>query len=41
MAITDEGYGDYVYLEIDESGMIENWSFTDSDFKEIDETEEE
>ena len=41
MAITDEGYGDYVYLEIDENGMIENWSFTDRDFKEIDETEEE
>jgi hypothetical protein len=41
MAITDEGYGDYVYLEIDENGMIEDWSFTDRDFKEIDETEEE
>ena len=41
MAITDEGYGDYVYLEIDENGMIADWSFTDRDFKEIDETEEE
>ena len=41
MAITDEGYGDYVYLEIDENGMIADWSFTDHDFKEIDETEEE
>lgn len=40
MAITDEGYGDYVYLEIDENGMIADWSFTDRDFKEIDETEE-
>lgn len=41
MAITDEGYGDYVYLEIDENGMIDNWSFTDSDFKEIDESDED
>ena len=41
MAITDEGYGDYIYLEVDENGMIENWSFTDRDFKKIDETEEE
>lgn len=41
MAITDEGYGDYVYLEIDENGMIEDWSFTDRDFKEIDETDED
>lgn len=41
MSITDVGYGDYVYLEIDENGMIADWSFTDRDFKEIDETEEE
>lgn len=41
MAITDEGYGDYVYLDIDENGMIDNWSFTDSDFKEIDESDED
>lgn len=41
MAITDEGYGDYIYLDIDENGMIEDWSFTDRDFKEIDETEED
>lgn len=41
MSITDEGYGDYVYLDIDENGMIADWSFTDRDFKEIDETEEE
>lgn len=41
MAITDEGYGDYVYLEINENGMIADWAFTDRDFKELDETEEE
>jgi hypothetical protein len=41
MSITDVGYGDYVYLEIDGNGMIADWSFTDRDFKEIDETEEE
>jgi hypothetical protein len=39
MAITDEGYGDYIYLDVNEDGFIENWSFTDSDFKEIDEAE--
>lgn len=37
MAITDEGYGDYIYLEIDENGMIENWSFDEYDFKKLDE----
>lgn len=37
MAITDEGYGDYIYLDIDENGMIENWSFDEYDFKKLDE----
>ena len=37
MAITDKGYGDYIYLEIDENGMIENWSFDEYDFKKLDE----
>lgn len=41
MAITDKGYGDYVYLEIDENGMIENWSFDEYDFKKLDEYYEE
>lgn len=41
MAITDEGYGDYIYLDIDENGMIENWSFDEYDFKKLDEYYEE
>ena len=40
MAIDDEGYGDYVYLTINEDGYIENWSFDEYDFKKLDEAEE-
>ena len=40
MAIDEEGYGDYVYLTINEDGYIENWSFDEYDFKKLDETEE-
>lgn len=37
MAITDEGYGDYIYLDVNEEGYIENWSFDEYDFKKLDE----
>jgi hypothetical protein len=37
MAITDEGYGDYIYLDVNEDGYIENWSFDEYDFKKLDE----
>lgn len=40
MAIDDAGYGDYVYLTINEDGYIENWSFDEYDFKKLDEAEE-
>ena len=40
MAIDDEGYGDYVYLTINEDGYIEHWSFDEYDFKKLDESEE-
>ena len=40
MAIDDEGYGDYVYLTINEDGYIEHWSFDEYEFKKLDEAEE-
>lgn len=27
LAIEDDGYGDYIIIDIDEKGMIENWKF--------------
>lgn len=29
-----EGYGDYIIMNVDENGMIENWKFNEEDFQE-------
>lgn len=33
MAIDDEGYGDYIILEINDIGYIKNWKFRKQDFE--------
>lgn len=35
LAIGDNGYGDYIILEVDENGKIEDWNFNVSDFKKL------
>jgi hypothetical protein len=32
----DNGYGDYIIMNIDENGIIENWKFDDRYFEETD-----
>lgn len=32
MAPSGEGYGDYIIMKVDESGMIEKWKFNPDDF---------
>lgn len=34
-AIYDEGFGDYVYLEIDKDGYIKDWECTPNDIKDM------
>lgn len=31
--ITEENYGDYIYIDIDENGHIKNWRFTQDEFE--------
>lgn len=31
MAIDDEGYGDYIYITIDNNGYIKDWNFSELD----------
>lgn len=33
--ITDENYGDYIYIDIDENGHIKNWRFTENEFEQL------
>lgn len=35
MAIDDRGYGDYIYLTIDENGYIRNWKFCQADIESM------
>lgn len=35
LAIYDEGYGDYIYIEIDEKGYIKDWKFTEKYYKDL------
>ncbi len=37
MAPGGHGYGDYIIMNIDGNGMIENWKFDPNDFEEDDE----
>jgi hypothetical protein len=37
MAPAERGYGDYIIMNIDENGLIEDWEFNVEDFKELDE----
>ena len=34
-AIDDDGFGDYVYMTINEEGFIENWSCTSDDINDM------
>lgn len=34
MAIRENGYGDYIILDIDFNGKIDNWEFKEKDFEE-------
>lgn len=34
-AIYDEGFGDYVYIKIDENGFIEDWQCTPEDISDM------
>lgn len=33
--IVEENYGDYIYIDIDETGHIKNWKFTQDDFDSL------
>jgi len=35
LSITDNGYGDYIKMNINEHGFIENWNFTQSDVNDM------
>lgn len=35
MSIDDIGYGDYIYVTIDNNGMINGWIFNQDDFNEM------
>jgi hypothetical protein len=35
MCPAENGYGDYIIMEIDAKGMIKDWSFGDSDISEL------
>lgn len=35
LSISDSGYGDYICIDIDENGHINNWYFTDDDVDEM------